>query len=76
MESLYELSADDKTILASLYFNNVTLYKEFELDESRLQYIDKAFKLFTEAGNRQGVARCYLSYANNYPGIRNTEKSD
>jgi signal transduction histidine kinase len=75
MESLYELSADDKTILASLYFNNVTLYKEFELDESRLQYIDKAFKLFTEAGNRQGVARCYLSYANNYPGIRNTEKA-
>jgi len=50
-------------------------YKEFELDESRLQYIDKAFKLFTEAGNRQGVARCYISYANNYPGIRKTEKA-
>lgn len=75
MESLYELSAEDKSILASLYFNNVTLYKEFELDESRLQYIDKAFKLFTEAGNRQGVARCYISYANNYPGIRKTEKA-
>lgn len=75
MESIPELSKEDKSILASLYFNNVTLYKEFELDESRLQYIDKAYKLFTEAGNKQGIARCYLSYANNYPGIKKTRKA-
>lgn len=75
MERIPDLSQEDKTILASLYFNNVTLYKEFELDESRLQYIDKAFKLFTEAGNKQGIARCYISYANNYPGIRKTERA-
>ncbi len=70
-----KLTNDDKVILAGLYFNTVTLYKEFELDTVRLQYIDKAFELFTETKNIQGIARCYISYANNYPGIKDTPKA-
>ena len=69
------LSNNDKSILAGLYFNIVTLYREFELDESRLQYINKAHDLFVEIGNKQGIARCYISYANNYPGIKGTQKA-
>ncbi|MFN8287912.1 MAG: ATP-binding protein [Chitinophagales bacterium] len=66
------LTDGDKAILAGLYFNIVTLYRDSDLDEGRLQYIDKAYNLFSETGNRQGVARCYISYANNYPGIKGT----
>ncbi len=72
LEAQADLADSDKAILAGLYFNIVTLYRDFELDESRLQYIDKAYKLFSDIGNKQGVARCYISYANNYPGIKGT----
>lgn len=75
LENRDALTKEDKVILAGLYFNTVTLYKEFELDTVRLQYMDKAFELFTETDNQQGIARCYISYANNYPGIKNTEKA-
>ncbi len=75
LEEQAALTDNDKSILAGLYFNIVTLYREFELDQSRLQYIDKAHDLFLQIGNKQGVARCYISYANNYPGIKNTTKA-
>lgn len=75
LEEKGELNDDEKEILAGLYFNNVSLYKDFGIDETRLGFIDKAFKLFTEIGNKQGIARTYISYANYYPGIRETKKA-
>ncbi|MFN8322917.1 MAG: ATP-binding protein [Chitinophagales bacterium] len=68
-------TTEDKEILAGLYFNVVTLHKESEMDEAKLRYIDKAFQLFTEIENRQGIARTYISYANYYPGITGTDKA-
>lgn len=75
LEDKGPLSDDEKEILAGLYFNTVSLYKDFGIDETRLGFIDKAFKLFTEIGHKQGIARTYISYANYYPGIRNSAKA-
>ncbi|HLP52310.1 MAG TPA: tetratricopeptide repeat protein [Chitinophagales bacterium] len=72
LETKAELTTEDKEILAGIYFNIVSLYKELDIDESRLVYIDKSFKLFTEIENKQGIARCYIAYANNFPDVKNS----
>ncbi len=66
-------STEDKEILAGMYFNIVSLYKEIELNEQRQKFIDKAFTLFSQIENKQGIARCYIAYANNVPDIKNSE---
>jgi signal transduction histidine kinase len=75
LEDKQTLTDEDKEILAGLYFNTVSLYKDFGIDETRLSYIDKSFKLFSEIGNKQGIARTYISYANYYPGIKGSPKA-
>ena len=72
LEGKETLSNDDKEILAGIYFNTVNLYKELDPGEARLLFIDKAFKLFTEIDNKQGIARCYIAYANNFPDVKNS----
>jgi tetratricopeptide (TPR) repeat protein len=72
LEAKTPITDEDKEILAGIYFNIVTLYKELEAGEARLQYIDKAFKLFTDIDNKQGIARCYIAYATNSPDIKNS----
>lgn len=73
LENNPSLTTDDKEILAALYFNIVSLYKELELNEQRQKFIDKAFALFSEIENKHGIARCYIAYANNIPDIKNSE---
>lgn len=73
LEGRHHLSLEDKEILAGIYFNIVSLYKELDLNETRQKFIDKAFKLFSEIENTQGIARCYIAYANNVPDIKNSE---
>lgn len=75
LEHSGKLNEAAKNVLASLYYNLFTLYREFEIDSTRLQYIETAHRLFTETENKQGLARCYISYANHYPGIKNTDKA-
>lgn len=72
LEGRPDLTLEDKEILAGIYFNIVSLYKELELNEQRQRFIDKAFKLFSELENKQGIARCYIAYANNIPDIKNS----
>ena len=74
LENTDDIWDEEKGILAGLYFNLVTLYRDFELDDSKLKCIDKAFQLFSEINDQQGIARTYLLYANFYPGIKGTKK--
>lgn len=75
LEHSGSLDTAARNVLASLYYNLFTLYREFEIDSTRLQYIETAHRLFTETENKQGIARCYISYANHYPGIKDTERA-
>lgn len=72
LEAKHALTNEEKEILAGIYFNIVSLYKELEISDARLLYIDKAFKLFSEIENKQGIARCYIAYANNFPDVKNS----